>query len=359
MTATGVQFERFGITYTVNANTDVVLTAGAINSPAILMKSGIGQKKLLKKLDIPLVKDLPVGQNLRDQVSTEISLKVPKNTVTNVYKNMNLLQFLKYILFGEGLLSTAPVEMIGYLNVNNASDSDAVPDVQITIKPFSLVSDSGFKSALGINEKLWQNMEKNKNDKDTFAIEVKLLHPKSVGTVEVTSLSPMKYKINPKYYTESEDIQTMIKALEFVYKIIDSSPLKAHRLQTFGEPIDCAKLKPKSSESFECYARHITLSGHSPIGTCRMGDEHSEGSVVDPQLSVIGVNGLRVADASVMPSHTSGGSMAPVLMIGQKVANIYMEKEGQKFKEKFDRVSDMVDQGFQMAYKFVSKYYGL
>lgn len=359
MTANGVQFTRFGITYTVKASNEVILTAGAINSPAILIKSGIGPKEQLMKLNISLVKDLPVGQSLQDQVSTEVSLRASKHTVTNVHKDMIMMQFVKYMLFSEGLLSTAPIEMIGFLNVNNASGSDTVPDVQITLKSYSMISDPGFKSTLGISDNFWKNMGKNHKGKDTLSIEVKLLHPKSRGTFKLDSIDQLTYRIDPNYYSESEDMKTMIKALEFVDKIIESKPIKALKIDKFGEPEECSEHRPKSSHFYECIARHITLSGHSPISTCRMGEPDGDESVVDPQLRVIGLNGVRVADASVMPSHTSGAPMAAVLMIGQKMANLLAEKEGLLLKEKFNRVSDLIDNGFQIAYKFVSKYYGL
>ena len=360
MTATAVQFKRFGYTYTIKAKREVILSAGAINSPQILMLSGIGPKKHLKSLNITVIKDLPVGHNLQDQYGTHLSFIVHQNPVVNVHKDMNLMQFLKYILFSEGLLTTAPVESVAYISTENTT-ANAVPNLQLSLKPLSFASDNGLlmKKLIGIKDNFWEYYSKHENE-EMFSIAVNLLHPKSRGSVELQTTDPtVSPKIDPKYYSNEEDMKTIIEGIKFVQKLIETKVFQTLRVESLGNPKECTEYELKSNKFFECFARHLTLTSHSPVGTCRMGDPSSPDSVVDNELQVIGINGLRVADASVMPSHVSGGPSATTQMIGQQMATFITEKDMESFGQKFAQFEDMVDTGFQFAYKAFTKYYGL
>ena len=358
LTATAVQFKRFGYTYTMKAKREVILTTGAINSPKILMLSGIGPKQHLESLNIPVIKDLPVGLNLQDQYGTQLSFVVHKNPILNVHKDMDSMQFLKYFLFSEGMLSTASVESVAFISTENKTRR---PNLQLILKPLSFASDNGLlmKKLVGIEDKFWENYSKHQN-KDMFSIVLNILHTKSRGTIELQSTDPtVAPKIDPKYYSEKEDMKTIIKGLKFVQKLIESKAFQTLSVESFGKFKECKEFEINSDKYFECFARHLTLTSHSPVGTCRMGDPSNPHSVVNHNLEVIGIKGLRVADASVMPTHVSGSPSATTQMIGGRLTTLIIERDAELFRKKFTQFEDLVDNGFQFAYKTFTKYYGL
>jgi choline dehydrogenase-like flavoprotein len=301
-TATGVEFDRFGQTYKVIGKRDIILSAGAINSPQILMLSGIGPKNYLKSLKIPVIKDLPVGHNLQDHYGSSLSFTVNKNIAINFKRDMNFMEILKYFLYSEGLLSQSQIDSIAFINTNNNSIN--VPNVRLLLQSFSFASDNGvmIKKLFAINDNLWKYFKHHTND-ETFTIASHLLHPKSRGTIELRSSDPYDYPIiNPKYFSDPEDMKTIVEALKITQRMIETEPFRALNAKLFKKPEECDKPSFKSDKYNECIARTITLTSYSPVGTCRMGSSSSPTSVVDPELRVIGIQNLRVADASVMPS---------------------------------------------------------
>ena len=361
MTATAVKFERFGYSYTIRVKKEVILSAGAINSPQILMLSGIGPKDHLKSLNISVVKDLPVGHNLQDQYGTELSFVAKRDKIINFQKDMNSMEFLKYLITTEGLLMKAPVELVALINTENGTQS-VVPNLQLTLKPMGFGSDPRLKKLYGIEDNFWTYFSKQQN-KNLFSISVNLFHPKSRGTIQLKSTDPkISPKINPKYFSDSDDMKTLIDGMKFVHKLIQNNAFDELRAESLGKPKQCAKYQDSGNRYYECFARHLTLTGHSPVGTCRMGDPTSADSVVDPQLKVIGVRGLRVADASVMPTHVSGGPSAAAQMIGKRVANHIIDLELESFQQNFNKFEDMVENKFQLisdTFNTINKLYAI
>ncbi|CAG2105402.1 unnamed protein product [Medioppia subpectinata] len=365
-TASAVEFDRFGSTYTIKAKHEIILTAGAINTPKILMLSGIGPKEHLTALDIPVVADLPVGDNLQDQFGTHMSYTIDKSKTINAFKDMDFMQFFKYILYSEGVLAKPPVDAVAFIDTDTtpgAADPpiNKAPNVQLILKPMSLTSDNGqlLRQSYGIADHYWKLFEKH-TAKDSFTIVANLLRPKSRGSVRLRSGDPFAAPvIDPKYYSSREDMETMVKALKVVKNIVQQRPFRMLSVLGLGKPRECDQYLLKADKYSECLARTATLTARSPAGTCRMGDPTHPTSVVDPKLRVIGVNGLRVADASVMPALVSGSPYATTLMIAQRVTNFIVERDQEFLRRLWDQVNGFIMNGILLAAKTVAQYFGL
>jgi choline dehydrogenase-like flavoprotein len=325
------------------------------------MLSGIGPKDQLKKLNISVVKDLPVGHNLQDQFGTQMTYTIDKSKTLNVHKDIDFMQFMKYILYSEGILSKAPIDSLAYINTEHKSTSNSAPNIQLILRPWSLVSDNSLllKNSYGISDNVWKHFTRH-SEKDSFTITANLLHPKSRGTVSLQSNDPyVSPLIDPKYYSNTEDVEAMVKALKFVKNIIQTKYFRAFNVYAFGKPTECDKDLMNINKYNECLARYLTITANAPVGTCRMGDPSQPTSVVDPELRVIGLKGLRVADASVMPTQVSGSPYATTLMIGQRVVEFIIEKDRKFLHKVWQTVNTCIMNAILFTFQTIARYYGL
>ena len=156
-----------------------------------------------------------------------------------------------------------------------------------------------------------------------------ILHPKSRGIITLKSSNPLEYPaIDPRYLTEKEDIDTFIRAIRIVERLIQTSTFRSIGTDfTYTKMAACSEHEFRSDAYWECFIRYNALTIYHPTSTCKMGSTDDPSTVVDPELRVKGVKGLRVVDASVMPNIISGNTNAPTIMIAEKAADMIRNKD--------------------------------
>jgi choline dehydrogenase len=300
---TGVSFVMGTTPMQAVARRCVVLSAGGINSPAILQRSGIGRGAWLNEAGIEVVHDLRgVGDNLHDHIQSRLVLRTRRyatlNTQTRNPLHM-LAMGLRYALFRTGPLTASGAQAGGFVRSHAGLDR---PDVMIMFMPFSSV-----------------DYRRGLDSFAAFSISVMLMRPESRGTVRVRSadkhVAPV---IQPNYLTEEKDWRTLIDGLRVARRITAAEPLR-HEIEREERP----GLDVESDDQLLSYIRATAGSVYHPVGTCRMGN--GPNAVVDARLRVHGLDGLAVADASIMPSIVSGPTNATSIMIGERAASLILE----------------------------------
>jgi choline dehydrogenase len=295
--ATGVTYRRGGVTTTVRVNAEIVLSAGAVATPQVLMLSGIGPGAHLREHGIDVKADVAgVGQNLQDHPVSWV-LFYTKDT-TDLIEFLSIRNVLKAQKAGRGPLTSNCAEAGAF--VQSRTDM-AAPDLQFHMAP------SGFYC--GLHEPVRRGL----------SIGSTLVHVESTGYLKLRSADPTWHpEIDPGYYADGADLDAMIAGYRAVYDVVAQAPMAKY----VAEPWDPASSNPTTDDIIASITRRGESIYH-PVGTCAMGTV--EGSVVDPKLKVHGVEGLRVADASVMPRVPRGNTNAPTIMIGEKCADLIKE----------------------------------
>ena len=324
-----VEFERNNDKFLIRVTKEVILSAGAINSPQLLMLSGIGPKKHLESLNIPVLQDLSVGENLQDHVGMGGLTFVLNKPFAIVQARFNPLPMtLQYALNGKGPMTTlGGVEGLAF--VRTKYDNESWPDIQFHMAPASINSDKGdqVKHVLGLTDELYDTVYKPIENKDSWTLIPLLLRPKSRGTIQLRSKNPFHYpKINANYFHDPIDIKILIEGAKIALKINNASPFQKLRSKLHNIPLpNCKHLEFGSDAYWECHIRTISMTIYHASGTCKMGPKTDPGAVVDSRLRVYGVPNLRVIDASIMPTITSGNTNAPVIMIAEKGSDLIKE----------------------------------
>ncbi|EBA17059.1 oxidoreductase, GMC family protein [Roseobacter sp. SK209-2-6] len=301
--ATGVRYAKGATDHEVKAAREVILCGGAFNSPQLLQLSGVGRPEDITPHGIKLLHDLPgVGQNLQDHLDFTLAYK-SRNRDNFGISLPGSLALLKHIAAwrktGRSMIATPFAEGAAFLK----TESDlARPDVQLHFV-ISIVDDHARKLHLGHG----------------FSCHICVLRPKSRGTVTLNSADPLAApRIDPNFLSEEEDLQVLIRGTRMCRRIMQAEPLASYikkELFIEGEPDDAA---------LERHIRERADTIYHPVGTCKMGQD--EMSVVDPDLKVHGLEGLRVVDASVMPRLIGGNTNAPTIMIAEKAADLIRNK---------------------------------
>ena len=302
--AYGVQINIKGQSKTVNARCEVILSAGAIGSPQILMLSGVGDAKELKKHEIPVEKNLPgVGKNLQDHLQARPVFKTNLPTMNTEINNLikQGLIALQYGLTQSGPMTMAASLGTGFLKTDPMLET---PDIQFHIQPWSAIKPP-----------------KELHKFSAFTASVLQLRPESTGHLELKSADWREHpKIHPNYLATRLDQNTIVKGINIARKIAQFEPLKSNIIE---EVIPGKDVAPDDYEATLKWARDTSVTIYHPTGTCKMGQDKM--AVVDERLRVRGINGLRVADCSIMPVITSGNTNAPAIMIGEKLSDMILE----------------------------------
>lgn len=283
---------------------EVIVSGGAINSPQLLMLSGIGPVDQLRRLGIEVKHAAPgVGQNLQDHIYAHCLASVDPSFSINHLISSNLRMVpdvLRYLATRRGLLTSAAAQVGLFLRSDAHTD---VPDLQIQMRPFSMISKSGMYKA---------------DRAPALTASCTLLRPHSIGSVTLRSANPKDAPhMVANYLTDERDIQPLIEGIRVVRKIFDASPFKAHFKDEMLPGRDY-----QTDDELARYLRANAQSMYHPVGTCRMGLDAE--AVVDQELRVKGIEGLRVVDASVMPRIPSGNTNAPTIMIAEKAADMML-----------------------------------
>lgn len=306
--ARSVSLLRDGRPHTVHARREVILSGGAINSPQLLMLSGIGPGQHLQELGIPVVSHLPgVGQNLQDHLDVIIQGKNRSLAGYGITPSMaprGLWGLFAYGLKRRGVLTSNVAEAGGFVRLN---PSAAGAEVQFHFLP-TRMKDHGRKTVLGYG----------------YSLHVGCLQPKSRGEIRLASTDPLAAPvIDPRYLTHDDDARTMLEGVKLARRIIAAPPFARYRGRE-AEP----GAKAQSDRDLLSFIRGKAESIYHPAGTCRMGGSCDTASVVDPELKVRGVEGLRVVDASVMPVLIRGNTNAPTIMIAERAADLIRGRAG-------------------------------
>ncbi|XP_055691149.1 glucose dehydrogenase [FAD, quinone]-like [Lutzomyia longipalpis] len=314
------------------ARKEVILSAGTINSPQILMLSGIGPAAHLEEMGIPVIKDLQVGKNLQEHASVQIMIKLTKLTDNSASQTDVLKSFFEYLTQHTGMLATTgTVQTVGYVNVHDPLSN--YPDFQYyhyTFKKGQTTEISSLFNVYDYVDELIDLAKAQVEESDVVLMLIALLTPKSRGEILLRSSEPTeKPKIYANFLSDNEDVVSFVKAIQLYLKFLDTPTYKSYGAELVVIPIpECDALDFNSDDYWACYCKYIVSSIFHPVGTNKMGPDTDPDAVVDPRLKVKGTEGLRVVDASIMPVIPRGNTNAPTIMIGEKASDFIKEDWG-------------------------------
>ena len=302
---TGVRFWRGYELFEASVSGEIILASGAIGSPQIMQTSGISSGALSQKLGINNIIDLPgVGENLQDHLQMRLVFKVKNTKTLNLRANSLLGKIgmgLEYFLFKRGPMTMAPSQLGGFAK---SDENRETPNLQYHIQPLS-------------TEKLGDPL----HPFEAFTASVCNLRPESRGHVRIkTEDSRVPPKIQPDYLSDPADRKVAADAIKLTRKIVSSPAMKKFEPEEFKPGIEFA-----SEDELAREAGNIGTTIFHPVGTCKMGPASDKMAVVDERLKVYGLQGLRVVDASVMPTITSGNTNSPTLMIAEKASDMILK----------------------------------
>lgn len=305
--ATGVYVEIDGVTRQATARREVILSGGAINTPQLLMLSGIGPAEHLAEHGIPVLVDAPgVGANLQDHLVAGLA---PAARAGTLFGAETPAQLARYLTMRRGMLTSNVAEACGFVRTEVADRVGApagLPDIEIIFAAVPYVGE-GLIPTPG----------------EGITVGAILLRPRSRGTIRLASADPAaRAVIDPGYLTDPDGVDeaTMLAGLAECERLIDTEALRAVTTGGWIQPEGGERMTP--AERAELSLRRYSHTLYHPVGTARMGKDAA--SVVDPELRVRGVDGLRVADASVMPTVIRGHTNAPAIVIGEVAADLIL-----------------------------------
>jgi choline dehydrogenase len=293
--AVGVEYLRNGTVHLARATGEVILSGGTVNSPQLLMLSGIGPAEHLRALGIEVVHDLPgVGRNLQDHlaVATIVACKQP----VSLADAESLANLARFVLFRNGMLTSNVGEACAFVRTRPGLPG---PDLELIFAPVPFV-DHGLV----------------KQERHGLTIGAVALQPRSTGTIALRSADPLdKPVISPNYLADPEDARVLIEGVKLARRLFRTTAFQAFAAEDIEPNVDV-----QTDADIQAFLRQQCETLYHPVGTCAMGTGHE--AVVDPDLRVRGLQGLRVVDASVMPVITRGHTNAPTMMIAERAADL-------------------------------------
>lgn len=294
--AIGVEVACEGRTRTLFARHRVILSLGTVQSPQLLMLSGIGPAEHLRTHNIPVLADAPeVGQNLREHAAVWLMARVDVPTLNQDASYLRAAWTMLRWTIGQGPATAAMAHAVGFLGLDDPYGRSAL---QFHFSPFAFGDEMG-----------WTKMPRDR----LIQLSVSVNHPRGSGSIALRSKDPFAPPlIKPRLLDTAEDLAMLGRGVRIAERVLRTEPLARHVTAVLTPPPD------QDGPAFEAYLREHANPTYHPIGTCRMGSDAQ--AVVDPSLHVRGVRGLMVVDASIMPAHVSGNTNAAAMMIGEKAA---------------------------------------
>nr|XP_018911112.1 PREDICTED: glucose dehydrogenase [FAD, quinone]-like [Bemisia tabaci] len=327
--AYGVELSVYDRTVRVHAKKEVILSAGSIGSPQLMMVSGIGPKSHLEEMGVDFIQDLPVGKNLQDHVALPIVVAyndqlINKTDCLDAYDSF--YQFLRK--------SSGPLTNLGFNSFTgfiSTTETKDYPDIQIHHFTFAKNDSKAlgtFLKGYGFLEDTEKSVLEINSKSDVTLVIPALLRPKSRGQILLQSANVTdKPIIISGFLNDTDDVAKLIDAIKFVQKFV-----KTESLTRIGAEIKRINMKGCEAEEFQsdkywkCMLHHMASSLYHTVGTCKMGPKSDPTAVVDHSLKVHGIDRLRVVDASIMPTIVSGNTNAAVMMIGEKAADMILHR---------------------------------
>ncbi len=309
-TCTGVEYQRGDKLLQTRANAEVIVCAGGIASPQLLELSGIGDPGVLSRHGISLVHQLPaVGSYLRDHIMPRLSWRISQSRYSYNERMRGWRRYLegvRYLTTGSGFLSLPSAPLLGFLKTHPDMET---PDIQFHIAPYSVADITTRKL----------------HDEPGMMVSVNQMRPESLGTVHIQSANASDQPaIHFNFLSDPLDCTTLVKGVRLARDLCSTESMKS--------VID-SEIQPGSSVNSDDeileWIRSNANTAYHPVGTCRMGPQATD-SVVDARLRVHGLKGLRVADASIMPTMVSGNTNAACIMIGEKAAQMVLEDKNKE-----------------------------
>ncbi|CAD7086665.1 unnamed protein product [Hermetia illucens] len=300
----------------VKARKEIILSAGTVETPKLLMLSGIGPKVHLKALRIPVLKDLPVGNNLGDHARVDVFLRLKYR------KKLGLDTKLLDAVYSQWVHRDGPYGMAGF-DVGGfiATDGNGIyPDVQFIFTPVDDITQFG----ANLKPEILQSLVNQINPTDRIiSVSVTVLKPKSRGFIRLQSTDYRENPfIYPNYLQHKDDLDRAVRGIHKLIELEDTPTFKDLEGEFLRPEIpECDVKEYRSTSYWICYSRYMTNTVWHAVGTAKMGPRKDRSSVVSPELLVHGVKGLRVVDASVMPTVVSANINAAVIMVGEKGAD--------------------------------------
>jgi choline dehydrogenase/4-pyridoxate dehydrogenase len=303
--AVGVEYLSGSERHTVRAEREVILAGGVINSPQLLMLSGIGDPEALRAQGIQVNAPLPgVGRNLQDHVSVTVAYarKEPGPLHAKMRADRIALELGRAYLRGEGIAADWPGGVMAFLKSTPGRD---LPDIQLLFSAAPMTAHSYFPPFVPPYA-------------DSFGCRAVLLRPESRGRIELASPDPqVPVRIHQNFLATKKDWATLRAGVRLVREIGKQAPLASFTTGEIAPGPNC-----RSDAEIDAHIRATAITVHHPLGTCKMARASDPDAVVDPELKVLGVDGLRVVDASVMPDLIGGNINAAVIMIAEKGADL-------------------------------------
>ncbi|PSN54282.1 hypothetical protein C0J52_06980 [Blattella germanica] len=341
------------ITRVINSRQEVILSAGAINTPHILLQSGIGPRAQLQKLgvsdwhglpnrvllkgiidmepqhcscqasaEIPVISDLHVGLNLHDHLNMPLYVSIEAPVSVTLNKVQQIHQLWNYMIHGKGLLSSSAIAGVG----------TAEPDIGLVLFGLGSADEKLLRDIANYKQETFRALFpfSNSTTQEGFVLLASCLQPLSRGTVTLNDIDPKDEPvIDPQYLHHQNDITCMINAVQLAIQLSSSKPFKE-----LGAKIHLPRLEEcqhlevdaNSKTYLECIIRTAAITGYHPGGTCKMGSPHDETAVTDSMLRVRGLNGLRIVDASIMPTPLSGHPNSVLIAMADRAADLILDQ---------------------------------
>jgi choline dehydrogenase len=297
----GVVYSHRGKELSVRAEREVILSAGAVATPQLLELSGIGKPEILESYGIAVQHELPaVGENFRDHLTPRIIWRVKDPRLSYNHKARGIgsvIEAFRYLFTGGGFFSLPSAPLVAFLRT---SDDLATPDVQLHLVPYSVKDPKTRKL----------------QEFPSMAIVCYQLRPESLGSIHIRSADPdVAPAIRFNFLDAEVDRRTLVEGVRMMRRIVDAPAMQS----LCGEEFSPGRQVETDAQILD-WIRNNSQTAYHPIGTCRMGQ--GPGTVVDENLRVHGIEGLRVADASIFPTMPSGNTNAPAIMVGEKAAEL-------------------------------------
>ena len=315
--AVGLTYRKGGELHTVRARREVLLAAGAVQSPQILELSGIGNGEVLQRAGVPVVHHLPgVGENLRDHLHVRVSFETRLRTTLNAVLRSRMLQArmgARWLLLGRGLMSTSSATIMA---IARSRPDLPRPDIKMQLHQLSMASShyAAKRDARSIADRM------GLDEYPGFSIGCYPLRPESRGSIHIRTPDVSDHpQIRANYLSAPEDALTLVAALRMIRKLAAQPGLAQHIVRETRPGPGAV-----SDDDLLDHLRSTGQTSYHPIGTCRMGNDAQ--AVVDAELKVHGIEGLRVCDASIMPTMVASNTNAPSIMIGEKASDMVLRR---------------------------------